>query len=144
MHASTGIPIDQSVYVGCALTHAPQQFKDDIVAFKAGIRRYIHVLEFVGPTAGTPKDVYKTDIRYAEEALLFVAVCDIPSIGLGMEIQARFHAKRPLLLLARDFSQVTRIVSGGAEVHAGITVTGTYKDLPTEGPRIVQEVLSIL
>ena len=140
--APAGIPIAECVYVGCALTYAPQAFKDAVEHLKEETRRaHIPVLDFVGLTAGTDLDVYETDLSYARGARLFVAICDELSIGLGMEIQARFEVGRPMLLIAQDFLKVTRMVSGGARKHSTTTIMRTYTRLREEGPILVRDAM---
>jgi hypothetical protein len=46
-----------------------------------------------------------------------LAVCDVPSIGLGMEIMERIHTGKPLLIAWKRGNVVTRMLTGAVIVH---------------------------
>jgi hypothetical protein len=78
---------DFSLYVGCALTHATEEFKQNVQTLKDRLREVCHVLEFIGLVNGTEKDVYDHDINVCVRGCnLFVGICDQASIGLGYEL----------------------------------------------------------
>ena len=107
-----------SVYVGMALTGAPEEFRvtlqNDV---KRGLREIpgVKVWDFVGLTGSTEVDVYETDRLYAERADLVVFICDHPSTGLGMEIAFRHATRKPMILAAKMGAVVTRMVTGFAK-----------------------------
>ena len=130
------------VYVGCGLTQAPDQFKQDVESFKKKLAQLpgIEVLEFIGLVNGTSRDVYKTDLGNVERCDVFIAIADYPAIGLGMEIQhGRFHEK-PTLCLHHEDAKVTRMLQGAQEV--GYLTLRTYHALSDDGLRIAQEYLA--
>lgn len=103
------------IYVGCSLTHAPKEFRDEVEALKVSLRELGHeVFDFVGLVGGTPNDVYRWDIhRCVKFCDLFIAICDYPSIGLGYElgVAVEVHGKK-VLAIADQNSLVTRLVLG--------------------------------
>ncbi|HKK54530.1 MAG TPA: hypothetical protein VJ926_03360 [Patescibacteria group bacterium] len=42
-----------SLYVGCALTHASEEFKEEVQLLKERLKKVSHVLEFIGLVDGT-------------------------------------------------------------------------------------------
>ena len=130
------------IYVGCSLTQAPDTFKQDVETFKRRLKQLpdVEVFEFVGLVNGTSKDVYQTDLGNVERCNVFVAICDLPSIGLGMEIQhAGFFNKRTLCLYHEGVS-VTRMLHGAKEL--GYLELGTYRVLSEDGVRVVEQYLA--
>ena len=103
-----------TLYVGCALTHATEEFKQNVQALKERLRGICHVLEFVGLVDGTSADVYHHDIDGGVRSChLFVAICDQASIGLGYELAGQVEdRKKPTLAVAQIDAKVTRLVLG--------------------------------
>ena len=103
------------IYVGCSLTHASAEFKQSVAEFKDMLRAEgYEVLEFLGLTAGTSADVYTWDIHQCVgKCHFFVAICDLPSTGLGYELGTAVE-KRGIstLAVAHIDTQVTRLVQG--------------------------------
>lgn len=103
------------VYVGCALTHATESFKVQVSEMKERLKENGYdVLEFVGLSAGSAKDVYEHDIHgCVAKCDAFVAVCELPSIGLGYELCYAVEVRKiPTLAIASDTVKVTRLVEG--------------------------------
>ena len=103
------------LYVGCSLTGAPEAFVREVEKLKDDLRRDGHeVFDFLGLVAGTPKDVFEYDIRHCiADCDRFIALCDLPSTGLGCEIiAALFIYGKPTLALAQKNAIVTRLVVG--------------------------------
>lgn len=105
---------DFSLYIGCALTHATDEFKQNVQALKEGLREVCNVLEFIGLVNGTAQDVYNHDINVCVRGCsLFVAICDQASIGLGYELAVQVEdRKMPALAVAHVDSKITRLVLG--------------------------------
>lgn len=55
----TKLPETVSLYVGCSLANAPDDFKDNVNALKDKLREKYNVLEFKGQVAGINEDVYR-------------------------------------------------------------------------------------
>lgn len=101
------------VYVGCGLTHASQEFRDQVEAFKKDLGQFCTVLDFLGiGTSATPRQVYDHDIgNCVENADLLVAICDEPSTGLGYELATQIEKRgKPCLMVARRGAVVTRLI----------------------------------
>lgn len=112
------------IYIGCSLNNAPDDFIENISDFKNELRskgKY-EVLEFVGKVGGSNVDVFKWDIEQCvDKCDVMIAVCDLPSTGLGIEIERMSSRKRPVLLLANSNSSVSRLIQGYAEVNELMT-----------------------
>lgn len=111
----------RTIYVGMALTDAPEEFR---TSFHDELKRQlrtlpdVEVLDFFwtsnGPTAGDDVEVYDLDHQHASGADLFVAMLDYPSLGLGMELMIR-HYESPeakSLFFAGIDRKVSRMVTG--------------------------------
>lgn len=107
------------IYIGCALTHAPKEFRDMVGRVKDTMRaRGFEILDFIGLEKGTEKDVYIHDLACVDTCDAFVALCDYPAIGLGVEIERALEiSKKPTLLLAHQDTHITRLLVGASQVH---------------------------
>jgi len=123
------------LYVGCALTDAPEAFKAQVEEFKHTLRAEgYEVFDFVGLVNGTAVDVYNWDIRHCvKNCKALIAICDFPSIGLGYEMNEAINLKKPVLALAHTDSKVTRLVHGAAEVEPNMRFE-KYKTLKEAVP----------
>lgn len=103
-----------NLYIGCALTHASEDFKSAVQALKDRLKESVNVLEFIGLVDGTAEDVYEHDINHCvRHCDLLVAICDQPSIGLGYELAVQVEdRKTPALAVAHEDAKVTRLVLG--------------------------------
>jgi hypothetical protein len=110
------------LYVGCALTDAPEEFKDGVEKLKLSLRMEgFEVFDFVGLVKGTPADVYNWDIKNCvKKCDAIIVVCDYPSIGLGYELNEAIRLKKPALALAHTESKVTRLILGAAEIEPNL------------------------
>jgi hypothetical protein len=76
----------KQLYVGCGLTHAPEEFKAQVEETKLRLGDEWDVMQFLGLVAGTAADVYEQDILTNVHGCdAFTAICDEPSLGLGYE-----------------------------------------------------------
>ncbi len=142
------------LYVGCALTEAPPEFRDEVAELKALLKAQknasgtpsFEVLEFLGLVEGTPEDVYRTDILEGIGSCdLMLAVCDYPSIGLGYEIavmvEKRSIGKRmppPVLAVAKEGKRVTRLMLGIYARYPHFTFE-YYGNMLDDVPRLLDE-----
>lgn len=108
----------KKIYIGCALTHAPPEFRQMVWKLRDLFRaKGFEVLEF-GWKDGPREDinVFEFDVGKIKECEIFVALCDYPSIGLGMEfkecISRNLSRDRQILIMAfaRKESKVGKIV----------------------------------
>ncbi len=102
----------KKIYVGCALTHAPEKFRKDVILLKEELRKHYDVLDFVGLKGLTPRKVYKHDTSCVRSCDLFVSICDYPSLGLGFELGLAVEIGKPILAFAHVDSKVSRLVLG--------------------------------
>ncbi len=109
-----------TLYIGMALTHATHAFREKFGTElpKRASQKGFQVLRFVGLTEGAAPDVYRTDMRAVETADYMLAVCDTPSIGLGMEITHRINTRRPLLVSWKRGDVITRMLTGAIVEHS--------------------------
>jgi hypothetical protein len=104
----------KKIYVGCALTQAPQEFRDSVESLKDALREEFEILDFIGLVGGTATDVYHYDIHHCTaKCEMFLAICDFPSIGLGYELSFAIE-KRGIktLAVAHKDAKITRLVLG--------------------------------
>jgi hypothetical protein len=120
------------LYIGCSLTHAPEEFKKEIENIKNVLRKEHEVMDFVGLVAGTPNDVYQWDIhRCVATCDVFIAVCDFPSLGLGYELGVAIEKlHKPTLALARKDAKISRLVLGVGEPHYRFARYKTTEEIP--------------
>lgn len=109
----------KTVYVGMALTQAPIEFRTIFHdALKKSLREItdVEILDFFwvsnGITAGEDIEVFELDEQHSQNADLFLAITDHPSIGLGMEIMIRSATGKASLFCAHGDSRITRMLLG--------------------------------
>ncbi len=138
--------IKNRLYVGCSLTYASEDFKQDVENTKAALREDDwQVMEFLGLTAGTAADVYKQDILTNVSGCDgFVGIVDEPSIGLGWELGlAVGHYHKPSLAVAHVDTRVTRLVIGAPDYNPNLRFR-TYRNMAEDIPEIVAEEFAFL
>lgn len=107
------------IYVGCSLTQAPENFKVAVEDLKNKLRKNHEVLDFLGTVAGTPQDVYNWDINECvAKCDAFIAICDLPALGLGYELSVAVEKlRKPTLALAHTEAKVSRLLLGIEQPH---------------------------
>jgi hypothetical protein len=137
-------PSQKSLYVGCCLTSAPEEFTDQVEALKDALRLNYNIYDFVGLVNGTSEDVYRWDIENCvANCDMFVGVCDYPSIGLGWELSESIRLEKPTLGVAHEDSKVTRLVLGAAAVKPNFSFE-RYQDMVTDIPCIIDEQFALM
>lgn len=131
------------IYVGCALSQASEEFRASVELLKEELRAHGHeVYDFLGLVKGTTSDVYNWDIgECVANCTAFVAICDFPSLGLGMEMDRAITLNKPILAVAHQDAVVTRLLLGAAEVEPNVRFE-RYTDLVSEVPTLVDELVS--
>lgn len=131
------------LYVGCALSQAPEDFRDSVEKLKGALRDHgYEVYDFIGLVNGTSADVYNWDIgECVANCAAFVAICDFPSLGLGFEMDRAITLKKPVLAVAHTDAQITRLVIGAAEVEPKMQFK-RYNNLVTDVPDLVDTLLT--
>ncbi len=129
----------KKVYVGCALTHADEQFRSSVEDFKNSLReKGYEVLDFlwVMDKDPTPGQVYEWDIKNCvKNCDALVGICDHPSLGLGFEIGEAVRMNKQVILIAHEDTKITRLVRGAAEVEDNVSFH-SYKHLEKDGLEI--------
>lgn len=132
------------LYVGCSLTHAPEDFKENVEATKVALGKNWEVMQFLGLTNGTAEDVYEQDIvRNVGGCDAFVGICDHPSIGLGWELSTATTLGKPTLALAHKDTKLTRLILGAPAFNPTMRVI-RYEDMIEEVPAIVAEEFGVV
>lgn len=132
----------RKLYVGCSLTHAPESFRNDVEHVKETLSKDWEVMQFLGLTAGTAADVYNYDIRNNVATCgAFLAIVDLPSLGLGYEIGAAVERyNKPILLTAHRDAKVSRLIIGITEEHPTVSFA-PYENMLTDVPMLVRQYL---
>lgn len=136
------VRLENGLYVGCALTQAPDDFKKSVEGIKESLRERGHsVLEFVGSKPASPEEVYRWDImQCVGKCGVMLAIADYPSLGLGWEMATASYLEIPTLAVAQIGRSVTRLVLGAAEVVPSFEFE-RYEDLQ-DVPDQFEEFLS--
>ncbi len=128
------------LYVGCALTNAPEDFRNNVEEAKVQLGKDWEVMQFLGLQAGTSADVYNQDItsnvRTCEG---FLAIADHPANGLGWELGVADERETPTLIVVKFGAVVSRLLIGASEAREHIQLQ-RYEDM-SEIPAIAREVL---
>jgi len=101
-----------TIYVAAALSHAPESFRDDIIAFRDRLRPYAEVLDFLGLEAPSAQQAFEWDIKCVRECDVLVANVSYPSIGAGVEFGVAYSLRKPIITLAAADADASRFVFG--------------------------------
>lgn len=132
------------VYWGCALTHAPAEYREmmnRVIEFIKNYHPQVQLLEFLGTTDGTSEDVYIQDIETNVASCgLFLNDVSQTSLGLGFELGCTVkHYKKDTVSFVHENIRLTRLLLGAAERHEN------YKILPyRDEAQLVQMIGNIL
>jgi hypothetical protein len=134
--------VKTKLYVGCSLTHAPEEFKGSVERLKDKLlAEGYEVFDFIGLVDGTPRDVYEQDVHACVGgADGLIAICDYPSIGLGWEMCEAVRLGKRVLAVAHKDTRVTRLVQGAAEVEPNCTFE-RYDNLVDDVAEKVKQLL---
>lgn len=104
----------KKLYVGCSLLHAPDSFRESVKELKALLQSEYEVLEFVGRLDVPSEEIYQWDIhKQVHSCELFLAICDLPSLGLGYEMATAIEKLgTPTLGVAHKDANVSRLILG--------------------------------
>lgn len=106
------------VYIGCSLTHSPQDFKNKIDKFKSRLRKHVEILDFLGLNAPSAKVAFDWDISCVKNADLVIFDLTHESIGAGIEWGVAMQLNKPIITLAQKNTTVSRFPFGyDAENH---------------------------
>ncbi len=111
---NSGFIIMKKIYVGCALTQAPEEFRNAIESFKLTLREEYEVLDFVDLSVQevTFQHIFDWDTNCVKTCDLFIADCTYPAIGLGYELGVALESKKKVLAIAEEDAKISRLVLG--------------------------------
>jgi nucleoside 2-deoxyribosyltransferase len=101
-----------TIYVAAALSHAPEAFRDHIIAFKDRLRPYVEVLDFLGLGAPSAQEAFEWDMNCVRKCAAFVADVTYASIGVGVEFGVAYSLRKPIITVADADASVSRFVFG--------------------------------
>lgn len=134
----------KKLYVGCGLTQASENFKDQVEELKDRLSTDWEVMQFLGLVAGSSADVYQRDIvENVGGCDAFLGVCDEPSIGLGWELREAIILGKPTLGVAHVGSKVTRLVLGAPMFNSNFTFR-RYERMVEDVPAIIAEEFTVI
>jgi len=119
----------KKIYIGCSLTHAPDDFKVAIEDLKNKLRKSYEILDFVGLAAGTPEEVFEWDTNCVRTCDLFVADVTHPAIGVGYELGVALEMGKPVLAVAHKDAKVTRLVLGVTSKNFSLYRYGSVEEV---------------
>lgn len=132
----------KKLYVGCGLTLASQIFKDEVIKLKIELSRDWEIMEFLGTTAGTEIDVYQTDIlTNVATCDAFLGIMDEPSWGLGWETREAALLHKPILLVAKNDSLVTRLALATPHFFENQITFKRYGNMVSDVPQLAKSFL---
>src|SRR6266498_5570963 len=102
----------KKIYVGCSLTHAPEEFREGVERLKTELRKHYTILDFLGLEKGTPQDVFEHDTQCVRDCELFVAECSLPATGVGYELGTALALNKQVLAVAYKDAKVGRLLLG--------------------------------
>lgn len=100
------------IYVGCALSHSPEEFKKSIDRFKDKLRPFAEILDFLGLQHPSIEEAFEWDINCVKTCDLFIANVTHPSIGLGVEFGTAIANRKPVITIAQEQTLVRQFVAG--------------------------------
>jgi hypothetical protein len=134
--------VKPKLYVGCGLTHATEQFKQQVEETKEALGADWDVLKFLGLGYAAPGQVYEQDIiTNVGTCDAFVAIVDEPSWGLGYECAKADSRGVPVMLAAHAESKITRLATDTPQWMQNVVFV-RYVDMATDVPELVQQHLA--
>jgi len=137
----------KKIYLGMALKGTPDWWN---VSFQHDVRKALEVFtnyevtKFVGLTGAEPLEIYQTDIKLAKSADLMVALTRFPSLGLGMEIQARVNDNKPTIVFHPRGQKLSGMVLGAPGVEVYYYDIAVEQDGPDQARQIVATLQTVL
>ncbi len=130
----------KKLYVGCALTGAPETFTDAVEATKEELSKDWAIMQFLGTTAGTEIDVYEKDIiENVSGCDAFLGVLDETAFGLGFETRDALEKNKRVLLVANSASRVTRLALALPHFFPEQLSLRRYEDMVQDVPEMARE-----
>ena len=106
------------LYVGCSLIHAPKEFIANIENLKLELSTNFEILDFVGLNDESSSKIYNHDRKCVLESDFFLAICDLSSIGLGIEIGIALENNKKIILAYHQSSKISKMLLGIPKIQA--------------------------
>lgn len=138
--------IENSIYVGCGLTFAPAEFREEVFAFKDLLRPDYQILDFTWHLGKLAQrlNVYNYDTRLVRMCQMFVSIYDYPSTGLGIETQVAINQQKSTLGLVRVDRSASKIVRDIVDPQRPFFTIHTYHNLLEDGVDLVHQQMAKL
>lgn len=139
--------MNQQVYLGMALRGTPSWWTDEfqkIIRDELITLQGIEVTQFVGLKDVAATDIYTHDIEMAKSADVMVALTRFPSLGLGMEIQARITLGKPTIVFHPQGQKLSGMILGAPGVDVHYYNTTTDQDELAQVRHIIETLQTVL
>lgn len=137
------------IYVSCSLTHAPEEYKENIKILIKELQKidFVEILEFCSPLPGQQQsvfdalDVYHNDIHECvEHADVLISEISLPSTGLGFELGTAMEKHSThVIMLAHNDAVVSKLILGAALAH-GASVYRYNQSIMEHMPDLVTQL----
>jgi len=137
----------KKIYLGMALRGTPSWWTDQfqpLVRYELQSLPDVEVTQFVGLKDVDAADIYAHDIEMAKSADFMVALTRFPSLGLGMEIQARIDLHKPTIVFHPQGHKLSGMVLGAPEVQVHYYDTNEEKDGQVQALQIIETLQTLL
>lgn len=134
------------LYVGCALTHSPDEFRSQVELVKQQLAQEWDVMHFIGLIDGDVADVYQRDIEEnIRRCDAFIAIADYPATGLGWELGVADERRIPTMIVAKRNASITRLVIGAAQSrhHFAFRFYDDIQDIPAIAHQTLLPILNV-
>jgi len=109
------------IYIASSVTHASESHRKFVRDLKQELRLQTQavVLEWVDKEPVEKLEgFFERDMKNISMSTHVVALVDMPSIGLGMEIKEALLKKKPLLCLAKERAEISRLLLAAQLTYA--------------------------
>ncbi len=135
------------LYYGHKLTKATEEFIERMNSMRSYLESALpdcRILKFLGVKDGTSADVFQQDIKVnVASCVLFIAIIDEESTGLGFEIaSALYRYGKPVLILYTKGKTVTRLVLG-AVIHESEQMLERVMETEEDAANAVREAIKL-
>lgn len=125
---------DKTLYIACALRGAPQEFIDDVAFLQDSLHdQGINILKFVGLGQQSPLEIFEWDIlECVSKCDLFLGIYGYYSDGRGVETSIAWQRGIPMLGVALEDADVSKVILGGYEHYQQpfLRVSNLRRDVP--------------
>lgn len=98
------------IYVWCSLTHASEEYRNNIENIKKLLKKKHIVFDFIWLVHWTNEDVYNWDRNCVKTCDIMIADCSYPSLWLWYELWLWVESWKQIYAFAHKDSLVTRMI----------------------------------